>query len=60
NDGPVFLRLKEVVVKVGLSRSTIYKILDEGNFPASFRLGDKAVGWLQSDIERWMMERKHQ
>ena len=51
------LRRKQVEVRTGLSRSTIYARVKAGSFPAPISLGAKAVGWLQSDIDDWIYER---
>jgi prophage regulatory protein len=55
-----FLRLKEVIAQTGLGRSTIYKFMDEERFPKSVSLGDRAVAWVESEIEDWMCERLSQ
>lgn len=51
------LRLPSVIQKIGLSRSTIYASILEGNFPKPIRLGPRAVGWLKSEIDVWLNER---
>ena len=51
------LRRKQVEVRTGLSRSTIYAMIRDGSFPAPVALGAKAVGWLQSEVEGWISER---
>ena len=48
------LRRKNVEKMVGLSRSTIYKLMNQGLFPKAIRLGPRAVGWRISDIENWI------
>lgn len=48
------LRRRGVEARTGLSRSTIYERVRAGTFPAPVALGAKAVGWLESDIERWI------
>ncbi len=48
------IRLKEVVHRVGLGRSTIYRWMDEGKFPKPHSLGGYAVAWLETDIEQWI------
>lgn len=48
------LRLKKVIEKTGLARSTIYKKIALGEFPPQISLGGKAVGWLKSDVDRWI------
>ncbi|MBO1518105.1 helix-turn-helix transcriptional regulator [Oceanisphaera pacifica] len=51
------IRLKEVMNKTGLSRSTIYRQIAEGVFPLSVSLGGKAKGWLESEVEAWILSR---
>lgn len=51
------LRLPAVILKTGLSRSSIYLRVAEGSFPRSVSLGPRAVGWLEADIDAWVMER---
>lgn len=53
----LLLRLPEVKARTGLSRSTIYNLLASGNFPAAYNLSDRAVGWLESDIDEWIKSR---
>ncbi|KWF06419.1 helix-turn-helix transcriptional regulator [Burkholderia pseudomultivorans] len=48
------LRRGQVEREVGLKRSTIYQRMQEGTFPRSIRLGERAVGWRASDIERFL------
>ena len=48
------LRLPDVISRTGLARSTIYLRIKEGTFPKPISLGDRAVGWLESDIEQWV------
>ncbi len=52
-----FLRLPEVTNLTGYSRSSIYSKMSEGTFPKSIKLGPRAIGWLQRDIEAWMYTR---
>ena len=48
------LRLGQVKLRTGLSRSTIYERIKAGEFPAQVPLGPRAVGWLEYDIEAWI------
>jgi prophage regulatory protein len=50
----VILRLRQVVARTGLSRSTIYERIQAGEFPVQIALGARAVGWLEADIEAWI------
>ena len=51
------IRLKEVMDCTGLGRSTIYKYMGEGSFPQRVTLGDRAVGWVESEVMSWVMAR---
>lgn len=51
------IRLKEVTDCTGLGRSTVYKYISEGSFPKPVSLGDRAVGWVESEVMGWVMAR---
>ena len=53
----MILRLPEVVKSTGLARSTIYKKMSANEFPKPISLGVKSVGWLESDIQKWIEDR---
>jgi prophage regulatory protein len=48
------IRLKTVVSRTGLSRSTLYRKIAEGTFPAQLRISIHGAGWRESDISRWI------
>jgi prophage regulatory protein len=35
----------------------IYRLESEGRFPRRIKLGVRAVGWIESEIEAWICER---
>lgn len=49
------LRLPGVKARTGLSRSTIYLRVSEGNFPRPVQLGGRAVGWVEAEIDEWLV-----
>jgi len=51
-DDPM-LRIPDVVLQVGLKKSTIYDLIKKGEFPQPIRLGGRASGWLSSEIRDW-------
>ncbi len=51
------LRLPEVVERVGLKRASIYQHIGQGTFPKQIALGERAVGWIESEIDAWLAER---
>ena len=46
-----FLRLPEVQARTGKSRSAIYQGVKNSTFPKSIKLGPRAVGWIEAEIE---------
>jgi prophage regulatory protein len=51
------LRLQAVRQRTGLSRSSIYLKISQGIFPKPIRLGERSVGWLQTEVDSWIEER---
>lgn len=49
-----FLRLPDVLAATGLSRRTIYRKMDAGEFPKSIQIAANAVAWRESDVSAWM------
>lgn len=47
------LTLKEVCEQLRVSRSTVYRWISEGTFPAPLRIGDRAVRWQSDQIANW-------
>ena len=51
------IRLPQVIAKTGLAKSTIYLFLKEKKFPKSIQLGQRSIGFLESDIDAWIDNR---
>lgn len=54
------LKLKDVMHTTGLARSTVYKYINDGNFPKPLSLGERNVAWLESEIQDWILEKIEQ
>ena len=52
------LKLKEISSLTKLSSSTIYRLVQTGEFPRPIKLAAHASGWLESDIEDWIQARQ--
>jgi prophage regulatory protein len=48
-----FLRLPEVMLRVGLRHTQIYAMMAEGRFPRPVKVGARAVAWLESEIDAY-------
>ena len=51
------LRLPQTIQKTGLSRSTIYTLLNAGKFPAKIQLSERAIGFLESEVNDWIQQK---
>ena len=47
------LRLSDVTKLTGLSRATVYRLVEKDRFPRPRRIGDRAVAWVNSEVEEW-------
>jgi prophage regulatory protein len=54
-DSARILRLKQVAAIVGLGKSSIYRKVQEGTFPAPIKLGSaRASGWISTEVFDWI------
>ncbi|CAM8755257.1 Prophage CP4-57 regulatory protein (AlpA) [Burkholderia pseudomallei] len=51
------LRMKDIVDKVGLGQSTLYRMIAAGTFPKPFELVPGRTAWLEEDIDAWLAEK---
>lgn len=58
------LRLPELIGRIGLSKSAIYDFSNpksprfDVTFPRALKLGSRAVGWDDHEVETWLQNRK--
>lgn len=58
------LRVRAVAAKLGIARSTIYDWLNpkspryDATFPKQRRLGLQSVGWLEAELDQWLLQRE--
>jgi prophage regulatory protein len=50
------IRLKTVLDRTGLSRSTLYRKITEGTFPRQIKVSIHGTGWHESAINRWIAD----
>lgn len=51
------LRLPEVLNRTGLSRTTIWRLMRAGQFPASVQITAALTGWYEDEIVAWVEAR---
>ena len=60
NQLPKYLSVGDICELVGKSRTTIWRWVKSGHFPAKRQLGPNSVGFLASEIESWLVSRPAQ
>ena len=51
------IRLPEVCRATGLCRSMIYQLEAGQRFPRRVRIGERAVGWVEGEVQLWISNR---
>ena len=49
------LRIRTVLERTGLSRSTLYRKIQLGTSPKQLRISERCIGWRESAVEAWML-----
>lgn len=48
------LRIKTVLERTALTRSTLYRKIERGHFPKQIKLSERCVGWRESAVLAWL------
>ncbi len=54
NNTTALLRLPDVLLLVGVSKTQLYRLARTGAFPASVRLGPNSVAWPEKQVHAWI------
>jgi len=57
NNAHSFIRLRQVLNRTGLTRSTLYAYIRDGRFPAPVPISERCVAWVEAEIDRWIADR---
>lgn len=49
-----FLRIEEVMARIGMRRTKIYAMIGEGSFPKPYCLSYKAARWSEREVLDWI------
>ena len=50
-------KLPDLIDLTGMSRSTILRMVDSGNFPKPIKLNLRTNAWVEAEIKDWIAER---
>ena len=53
-----FLNIKEVSELLGISVSTINRLIEKGDFPLKVKLSPRRIVFMKKDIEQWIEDKK--
>jgi prophage regulatory protein len=48
------IKLPEVMAITTFSRSTIYRLIEMGEFPIQIKLAERSIGWIEQEVEDYM------
>ena len=54
-----FISMSEVLDRICLSKTHLYRKINAGSFPSPVPLGPQKVAFLESEVEAWMAARLH-
>jgi prophage regulatory protein len=54
---PTLIRLKQVLARTGMSRSTVYSYISVGRFPAPVPISTRCVAWIEDEVDHWISDR---
>jgi len=53
-----FYRKSKVLEKIPFSESTLFRRIQEGNFPKPYQLSGRTVGWSAEEVDEWLNSRE--
>ncbi|MEQ1599833.1 MAG: AlpA family phage regulatory protein [Methylotenera sp.] len=53
-----YLRIKELSAMLGMSKSSIYRLVQENKFPKQIKLAERTSVWRLSVINKWIEDRE--
>lgn len=56
NNSDRIIRMKTVLARTGLSRSTLYRKIADGTFPRQLSISVHGAGWRESAVNRWIAD----
>ncbi|MGE5384959.1 MAG: helix-turn-helix transcriptional regulator [Betaproteobacteria bacterium] len=48
------LRKPAVLERTGLSNSSLYRLIQQGKFPAPYKLSERLSAWNEAEIDDWL------
>lgn len=49
------IRLPEVIKRTGISRASIYRLINKSKFPSPVKISANAIAFVESEVNAWIM-----
>ena len=56
-EAKMIMRMTDVCSELGVSRASVYRLLESESFPKPLKLGKRAIGWERDHIQQWVKSR---
>ncbi|HEF4887331.1 TPA: AlpA family transcriptional regulator [Klebsiella oxytoca] len=53
------IRLPEVIKRTGVSRTTIYRLINKKSFPSPIKISEKTIAFVESEVNDWIEKLIH-
>jgi prophage regulatory protein len=57
NTMEIIIREPECQIMTGLSKTTRWRMIRLGKFPASRKISNRCVGWIRTEVQDWLRSR---
>lgn len=51
------IKMPEVMHRTGYGKAWIYRLISHGKFPASVKIGTRAIAFVESEVDDWINQR---
>lgn len=56
---PSLERIAAVTARTGVPRSSLYRLIKQGRFPAPIKLSERSSAWRSADVDAWIADRSN-
>ena len=56
NEPERFISIKDTADFIGVSVSTVRRLIERGDFPNTFKITESRIGLLESEVKQWMKD----
>lgn len=57
DDSITFMRIRQVAATTGLSKSSVYDLIKNSDFPRPVKISEHRSGWVKAEVIAWSKKR---